>query len=607
MTQTISYAAMSKHDLIRVIETQQQTIIYEREKRQWYETVLSNKALPINQRLALIAVKRLEETRRPDDDGWTRAYLPALGEMVGVSPSSISRGLQNLHDCTQALERRSVPDAHEPYKSNVFIRSTDLLDRPADIAPTKEIKRHGGDHRIVCQSCGSDDIVEKKQHICRCCGTVVKAFDLREVNSPQEDETDPLQDATGENTHRAEFEDEQDDPLQDAIASFADAPEPLPAGVPENKEQVADPLQDAISSSSNTPPPLQDATGTSSYGVPAGFLETWLSNRRGHGQMIYSTGKLDQMMKYLHKPKDYTPDISAYLKGHIAHIYGSRPAYDDGTTYLLGFDCDTPEQGAQHLEWMTQLARAGIPSVYWKRRPGRGHLELYTDKAVDRKAFYAHVVSVCPGLAAIPECFPVGSDQNTGGVDRADFGYSWPCYYRVANQVMECAAEVLFACDQVPMKSTGIQSDRDRLTWLISQALTPAACIPTLPSSPQESLEGDHQLALLLRTCLPQHKAGQFTDGGLAKVVIADFNDAHTWEEITATIGGVKDNRFRAVWRNERTPSVVIDADGKLACDYGKHYPYPKKVDRFEAWCLINAIDKKEEVKRLIAEHEAQH
>jgi NrS-1 polymerase HBD domain len=224
MVATPAYATMSRGELIEIIEVQQQTIRAEREKRQWYEQVLANKQLPTNQRLTLIAVKRLEETHKPDEKGWTRAHLPALGETVGISASSISRGLKQLHECTDVLKEQVRPDANDPCKSTVFVKSTDLIFRPLEVIPTKEIKRHGGDHRMICTSCGSDDIVEKRQHICRGCGTVLKTFDLRELNSPLQDATDEtaenepgiisLQDATGtcENTEELSLP-----PLQNAI------------------------------------------------------------------------------------------------------------------------------------------------------------------------------------------------------------------------------------------------------------------------------------------------------------------------------------------------------------------------------------------------------
>lgn len=211
MTQTVNISSLQE-----TIEAQKRIINTQREKLQWYENILGNKKLPINMRLATIAARTLEETRKPDENGYYRAHLPALAEVVGVSASTISRGLKNLADCTQAVEHLTVPDKDEPYKQIVYIRPTDLLDRPQEIAPIKEIKRHGGDHRIFCDACGSEDIVEQKKHVCRSCGNVVKQFADREVNTP-------LQDATGEsesdimsNMPVSEATSDNSSPLQDA-------------------------------------------------------------------------------------------------------------------------------------------------------------------------------------------------------------------------------------------------------------------------------------------------------------------------------------------------------------------------------------------------------
>jgi hypothetical protein len=204
---TIPYETMSKSDLIGIIEAQKRVVNAQHEKLQWYEGILSNKSLPINQRLATIAAKRLEETRKPDEDGFYRAHLPALAETVGVSPSTISRGLKSLADCTQAVEHRTVSDKNEPYKHIVFIRPTDLLARPAEITPTKEIKRHGGDHR-KCQ-CGGELLVKERvltsqqYTVCTTCG-VQHVYPPRTVNEPlvcfiEEQEPPPLHDATGLN------------------------------------------------------------------------------------------------------------------------------------------------------------------------------------------------------------------------------------------------------------------------------------------------------------------------------------------------------------------------------------------------------------------------
>ena len=205
--------------LQEIIETQKRIINNQREKLQWYEGILSNKSLPINMRLATIAARKLEETAKPDDNGYYRAHLPALAETVGVSASTMSRGLRNLADYTQAVEHRTVDDKNEPYKKIVYIRPSDLLDRPQEIAPTKEIKHHGGDHRCKCggELITKERVLTSQQYVeCSNCGTK-RIYPARRVNEPleptfEEVEEMPLHLATGID------EQEQTDSLQDATA-----------------------------------------------------------------------------------------------------------------------------------------------------------------------------------------------------------------------------------------------------------------------------------------------------------------------------------------------------------------------------------------------------
>lgn len=209
-------AAPSIEYLQEVVESQKRVINAQREKLQWYEGILCNKDLPINMRLAAIASKKLEETRKPGEDGYYRAHLPYLAEIVGVSPSTMSRGLKNLADCTEAVERLTKPDKDEPYKDIVFIRPTDLLARPQEIAPIKEIKRHGGDHRITCPTCGSDQVLEQKRYICTNpeCGCV---WSTSPKPANKDEESDPLQDAMGESSEEeSDIMSDLPDPLQDA-------------------------------------------------------------------------------------------------------------------------------------------------------------------------------------------------------------------------------------------------------------------------------------------------------------------------------------------------------------------------------------------------------
>ena len=79
----------------------------------------------------------------------------------------------------------------------------------------------------------------------------------------------------------------------------------------------------------------------------------------------------------------------------------------------------------------------------------------------------------------------------------------------------------------------------------------------------------------------------------------------HSWEEVIALCGGIQKNKhFFAVWREERTASVKVDADGQYACDYGStRGAYPKKLDTFGVYCLAKKLDQAQEIHRLCTEY----
>ena len=54
-----------------------------------------------------------------------------------------------------------------------------------------------------------------------------------------------------------------------------------------------------------------------------------------------------------------------------------------------------------------------------------------------------------------------------------------------------------------------------------------------------------------------------------------------------------KKRKFAATWRGERTPSVALDRSGEYATDYGQNGSFPKKLDAYELYCLLNNIEKK--------------
>jgi putative DNA primase/helicase len=228
MTQNLAEA-------LAVIEAQKKIICSQREKLQWYEGLHKNKDLQGGAMRATIAAKLLAETSQPGEDGYYKVYLPKLADMVGVSPSTMSRGLRTLADCTDALEHRTEAKKGEPYKDVVYIRPTDLLDHPDLIKPTKEIKRHGGSRKCECggELLVKERVLTSQQYtVCTACGEQ-HIFPARIVNEALE-VSEPLHHATAlsEMEESAIFADlpaeeiSDPEPLHDAIYTYrhSDAP-----------------------------------------------------------------------------------------------------------------------------------------------------------------------------------------------------------------------------------------------------------------------------------------------------------------------------------------------------------------------------------------------
>src|SRR6266568_445750 len=300
----------------------------------------------------------------------------------------------------------------------------------------------------------------------------------------------------------------------------------------------------------------------------------------GEKRIVAATGKLEYRRKYYYKPEYYTPDIAAYLRGDPEHIYGSRMERANGSTWVLtgDFDDKHPEHDRNHVEYMTRLAQVGIASLYFLRRPGRGHLEMYFTSPVDALAARQWIISIVPELATA-EWFPYGKQP-----------VSWPFYQRIGNTVTECAVEAMHPDRLDSMgRCKGVRSEPKKLALIIEQCVTDASLVP-----PRKVEATQPQAARLLDKSSLTRKRGY---SGWQVDLIEEFNRCHSWHDVASWCGGF-DSRgfFRAVWRpgngggmGERTPSVKPDGmDSRYCCDYGDGY---RKYDKYGIWCKVKGID----------------
>jgi hypothetical protein len=76
-----------------------------------------------------------------------------------------------------------------------------------------------------------------------------------------------------------------------------------------------------------------------------------------------------------------------------------------------------------------------------------------------------------------------------------------------------------------------------------------------------------------------------------AKIVAAQFNDLHTWEEILGS--RLRGDRFLSPWHQEDSPSVVLNRDKCTCSDYGKTLSGRVEChDKYDTWLQVNGIDK---------------
>jgi hypothetical protein len=139
-------------------------------------------------------------------------------------------------------------------------------------------------------------------------------------------------------------------------------------------------------------------------------------------------------------------------------------------------------------------------------------------------------------------------------------------------------------------------TDIEALASLIMLAITPAALVEEFAMvlderdkvQPREQEKSELTGGVIGIKSQPRTQVQSERD--LAKQVIADFNRRHRIEDMVELD---KKQKFAATWRGERTASVALDRSGEYATDYGQHGSFPKKLDAYEVYCLVNHIDKK--------------
>src|SRR6266568_261694 len=515
----------------------------------------------------------------------TRIYISGDGgaaKRLGIHANTVSKTYKNL-ETYHMVERDYVFD-EATQKEYLDLTLTPLqLHAPEKLQDktlrtmTKTASNHPAPHNppppaaLTCPACGSNDVLIT----CRSCGSLStpeeevtisqdhaeqavtdtptllhKICGVDTINAPLNGDVAGMSPRTTEDTDQdapGETNNGRGDQLVSDVAYLPEASSPPPHG-PEEEQKTRVTEDDADQ-----------------------VIISWLSKRIGHGKLIYATGSAEYSKKYYNKPTGYQPDYPAYLAGDKQHILGSYLSFADKTTFVLAFDIDEPEAHARHEQFLADLASAGACPVYWMRAGDRGHLELYFDRPVAADQARAWCLSVCPELEEVGECYPAQ--------DKGNQPIAWPLYQRKGDVVTPCRARAILP-HTTQVRSASI-TNRAGLAKLITAAVTPASLVEAF-QMPEKSAAA---------AAVPGRQAAVFPPPAgedLAKVVIAEFNRTTTWDAVVANCGGfTRDGKFKAVWRNERSPSVAIDANGQFASDYGRTAGFPRKLDKYEVWCLV--------------------
>ena len=554
---------------------------------------------------------------RKDDEGFTRFCYSTAAINTGLSDSTPKRKIEAIleqwPDCP--IETKEVEEYEDGKKTpRLYIKpkdNTNIIQAAIDATLAEEHIRKQGGNKYVCQRCGSVNVKIIRRLHCDCCGHETDLEDTypngklknstRRSNLLSEDDiTDDSQEEcdTGK-TGRSNLLFEDVEPTD----TFFDESLQVDDVTQESEHRQVE--SEADDDSNNKAP--------HGFADPDSIIEEWLGKRRGTSGYLYSTGSLEHSKKYKWKlaldecgacipdekggwKHDENPNIAAFIAGSSDHIYGTK-LIKDGKTSVLCFEIDQAEQNAQAENYLLDLSRAGAAAVYWQRYAQdrkRGHLELYFDRPVNPEVARQWALEICPELEEIPECYPCKAIE-----DKRNNALSWPMYQRIGGTVYPCKAKFMLPAPHAGGLQEVDPTDKEALAQLVTDAVTPAALIEefTVVLDEREKLQSREQERENAGRLVIGHKPRVITnvsyDHDLAKQVIADVCAQYSWDDLADMAGGMKSGFFKAVWRGEKTASVKPDKDGQYACDYGNHGSFPKKLDKYEAYCLIQGIDKR--------------
>lgn len=559
MTQTVNYAAMSKGELISIIEKHQQTL------QGFYNIIhLENARMSPGEKLLLIAARCILPQEKPNEKGLVRLPYDRAAQFIGMSESSANRYGNALTD------RYNATKEHVEYTTLkgqdcilTYVKPDDpLWLEPWNIDLPEEKKRTLNGNGKYCDRCKTNNLKITTHRLtyqevqeCECCGYTKISPVLTDKEELTAGEYIPEQKGSQPEEPFAETATEEKGseicnsyvPSTPPIADVEKAPQPEDLFSPQEIERQAAQL-------------LLDIAG---HGPADEHIEMVADSRK------YTTIKRPLRLG----------DMFAHLCGYKTK--GATLQLPDGKTRAICFDADTPEdrqrlqEAAQLLaivDFKPILEAAPIPEGY--SHAGGGKLWIFYDAPVDAYSALQTIYQYTGSrVQHIKEYWPREGNNRVrlpgGKYVHPDFR-SW--------------------CKLYDASGNELSHDGAGAAAVLLQYQTPAEVVNEYPK-PEPAPEPERTK--------PAPQASGVLGKDVVAQVIADFNASHSWDEIANLAGGFNRHRkFPAIWRGDRTPNVAVDPRTDLAKDFSILAWLPYAMDKYQVWCFIKGGENWQEFKR---------
>jgi hypothetical protein len=593
-TQQAKYATQKAERLEHIAKEQQQEITSLRQERAWTYQLFANQHLSMSQKAALWAVLPELKTTPPDEQGYVHVPVWKVAKKIGMSAQ---RTGANLHQLAEAGGIARKEERISPNETRILFSPTPLTAHPMQIQPVAP-RNHGG-IRQRCKDCGSENLREQRIVTCLDCGSIqytktrminsepeeetpVRQVEGREIDTNvingREHETYPVRqvDQRGNNAHLVNKENKAEKPTTPP-GGAGDPPLVILTnytsgslvgnltndGQERTDQEQGDQMEQYEQNEGETPVSQVDQREETAFSPAAEGSE----RERAAKLLLDVAGTADEHIKMSRTgaKKYYSEPGALTLAQAVAHLdgratYGARLDHADGTTRATVFDTDTAVGWQEFQDAAAQLAAAGYKPLLEPSPAGRGgHLILLYTAHVNARAAYQQVCTTAPALATCTEYWP-----RSGGAQRVRL----PAGLYVQPGLAQW-------CCLLDAEGNVLARDGHAAARILLDYQTPADLVPPLPPeseppTPQpRAPRSERPITSASRDELHRQKYGEQTRLWIAftpQQLAAWFNERNRVEDVLPL---ERTGAGLAIWRGERTASVVFTKDGEGWVDFG--------------------------------------